>query len=370
MTVTPDWTAVNYMFIQIDETASSSILIDGYFLLSAGEDEGKVPTINDEDYIEGNMIESPDYDNSGVFEAATDTEISRGVSQNAAFNYLTVPAHSPYARGEINNYRKLSGQAISVNDAVFITDGTGGITTGTLYQSDNNNTTNELSKFSGFWTSTAATGANTPGAVSRGIVGGFSSLTVGVYYYLDSTSGDITATPPAPGVGARICVGRAISATEIDTFDREQVGFFCDNVAFNLPAIGNTADTQIVTYFKPLFAELEGWLKICDAAGALCAKSVGTVQYDLTAGAIVKATTVEGDHGTSPSFTDYTNTTTDPCFLVEPSAGANRSSLSIELASSDNTSVTFTVNNVITNGTGSVSGDDVILTVKVWGYTV
>lgn len=63
---------------------------------------------------------------------------------------------------------------------------------------------------------TAAASASATVAVrSKGILSGFSSLTVGARYFL-TASGAVTATPPSGSADALIQVGFAKSATEID----------------------------------------------------------------------------------------------------------------------------------------------------------
>lgn len=50
---------------------------------------------------------------------------------------------------------------------------------------------------------------------NEGVISGFVGLTIGARYYLDTTAGGITATPPSGDGNVVQYVGRAISTTEI-----------------------------------------------------------------------------------------------------------------------------------------------------------
>jgi len=86
VTGTPDWTALNYTFMQVNETGSGSIWISNIWFASDQEDWGKIARVKSNDFLDAGMIQKATATQSGVFEAATDTEIARGVGQNAAFN--------------------------------------------------------------------------------------------------------------------------------------------------------------------------------------------------------------------------------------------------------------------------------------------
>lgn len=96
----------------------------------------------------------------------------------------------------------------STPQAVHISDGTNGLTAGRYYKSDSDNTTDARVKFDGFVKNNVTTG-NKDFLITEGIVEGFTGLTQGRMYYVDTTAGAITLT------NTGVPVGVAISATEI-----------------------------------------------------------------------------------------------------------------------------------------------------------
>lgn len=89
-----------------------------------------------------------------------------------------------------------AGENLSAGDAVYLSDGTGGATTGRWYKADSDNTySSTLAQAVGFTTAAITTGAS--GTIRRGgRVTGLSGLTSGTLYYISATSGAITSTPP------------------------------------------------------------------------------------------------------------------------------------------------------------------------------
>jgi len=77
--------------------------------------------------------------------------------------------------------------------AVFISDGTNGLTAGRYYKGDANNYTDGRKRFDGFVKSNIATAAS-DFIITEGVVDGFSGLTEGEYYYLSTTAGGVTLT--------------------------------------------------------------------------------------------------------------------------------------------------------------------------------
>lgn len=97
---------------------------------------------------------------------------------------------------------------------VYISDGTGGRTSGRVYQSDANDSTNEARFCYGFIKDNVSSGNEI--GVYRGEVSGFSGLTIGSYYYVSDTVGTISATVGTSEVPA----GLAVSATKIDVLQK------------------------------------------------------------------------------------------------------------------------------------------------------
>lgn len=73
------------------------------------------------------------------------------------------------------------------------------------------------------FTSTAAAAAAPVNVCSEGVLGGFSGLTPGARYWLDTTSGAIVSAPPTGAGNNRVQAGYAKSATELH-IHIEQVG--------------------------------------------------------------------------------------------------------------------------------------------------
>lgn len=91
---------------------------------------------------------------------------------------------------------------------VMISDGTNSRTSGRYYKADVDDLTNMGSRFDGFVIQNVTTG-NADFIITAGIVGGFSSLTIGARQYLSTTAGARTET------NTGVEIGVAISATQI-----------------------------------------------------------------------------------------------------------------------------------------------------------
>ncbi len=121
--------------------------------------------------------------------------------------------------GFLNVWTGTAGESLSANDAVYVSDGTGGDsgrTAGRVYKVDPS-VANGLSRhgYIGFVV-TAATVGNPVQVVGAGRMIGFTSLTIGYVYYVDpATPGAITSTKPVTSGQYVVPVGMAISATEI-----------------------------------------------------------------------------------------------------------------------------------------------------------
>lgn len=116
--------------------------------------------------------------------------------------------------------------------AVFISDGTNGLTAGRYYKGDANNYTDGRKRFDGFVKGNIATAA-TDFIISSGLVEGFAGLTPGEYYYLNTTAGGITLTDTG------ILVGIAASATQI-LIHKELKLYACGTDSWNVTANGQT----------------------------------------------------------------------------------------------------------------------------------
>lgn len=103
-----------------------------------------------------------------------------------------------------------AGEALSANDAIYISDGSGGLTAGRAYHADADNTYSSTTPTVGFAVADVAMGA---GGTARGggRMTGFIGLTIGAKYYLSGTSGAITTTAPT---NARF-VGQADSVSSL-----------------------------------------------------------------------------------------------------------------------------------------------------------
>ncbi len=135
---------------------------------------------------------------------------------------------------------------------VYMSDGTNSRTSGRVYQSDANDSTNEARNFFGFIRDNVSTGAAVN--VKRGVVSGFSGLTIGAYYWVTDTVGTISSTHGT----AEICVGMAISATQIDTLQRPTGMSFIQQNTVTKPAKvgGTTTDTSPAIARFALIVEL------------------------------------------------------------------------------------------------------------------
>jgi hypothetical protein len=121
--------------------------------------------------------------------------------------------------GMLNVWSGTAGENLSANEAVYVSDGTGGDsgrTAGRAYKLDPS-VSNGASRhsFIGF-VLTAATTGNPVSVVGAGRMVGFTSLTVGHLYYGDpATPGAVTDTVPTTSGQYVVPVGMAVSTTEL-----------------------------------------------------------------------------------------------------------------------------------------------------------
>lgn len=123
--------------------------------------------------------------------AGSDGTCSTGSTVWTADNIGSVPANS----GNLD-ILGTAGEALTAGQAVYLSDGSGGKTAGTWYKSDATNGYSSTTSVVGM--APASISSATAGTIRiSGTVTGLSSLTVGQPYYLSSTPGTITLTPPA-----------------------------------------------------------------------------------------------------------------------------------------------------------------------------
>ena len=104
-----------------------------------------------------------------------------------------------------------AGEDLAINDAVYMSDGSGSLTAGYWYKTDSDNTySSTAAKQYGFSPAAVVTG-ETGSFVLRGRITGLSSLTAGSVYYASATAGAITSSAPANGLP----LGAADSTTSL-----------------------------------------------------------------------------------------------------------------------------------------------------------
>lgn len=115
----------------------------------------------------------------------------------------SVPSSSPAV-----DITGTAGEPILALANVYLSDGSGGKTAGLWYNADSANAYSSVTPYVGFATLPISTGMS--GVIrTGGSLGGFASLSVGIYYV--GTAGVITSTPPA---NARV-VGQADTTTSL-----------------------------------------------------------------------------------------------------------------------------------------------------------
>jgi hypothetical protein len=121
-------------------------------------------------------------------------------------NVAAVPSGATAQNAEITG---TAGESLTANDAVYLSDGTGGTTAGRWYKTDADAVASSNgAQATGFAVDSISIGST--GTIRRlGQVTGLSGLSPGSLYYASATGGAITATPPT---FARI-LGQADSAT-------------------------------------------------------------------------------------------------------------------------------------------------------------
>lgn len=131
---------------------------------------------------------------------------------------------------------------------VAMSDGTNSKTSGRFYKADADDFTNMLANPIGLVAVNAATPGTSYNVIIGGVVGGFTGLTVGVPYYMDTTAGGITSTVPTSAVV--FMVGRAISTTQI-LLDLKALKSIYATYSFTV-STATTVDTTISLGFSPI----------------------------------------------------------------------------------------------------------------------
>lgn len=132
------------------------------------------------------------------------TENTKGVSPLRLQQFFSHRVNPVLVAGE-----NIDGS--STPELVYVSDGSGGRTSGRVYRADDTTVYDDAINPIGFTYDNVTTGQNI-NVVTTGIISGFSGLTIGANYYLTSTAGTISTTPSSNNVEP---IGRAISETQI-----------------------------------------------------------------------------------------------------------------------------------------------------------
>lgn len=137
--------------------------------------------------------------------AGTDTTCATGTVLWTQDNVAGVPSASGVVDIVIT-----AGENLTINQVIYVSDGSGGKTQGLAYRADNANGYSSLAPIVGIAQATIASGST--GAIrSAGSLSGQSGLVIGTDYYI-GTTGAFTSTRPS--TNARL-IGRADSTTSI-----------------------------------------------------------------------------------------------------------------------------------------------------------
>lgn len=212
---------------------------------------------------------------------------SAGVTQRTLDNVYAVQAASA-VNLEVTG---TAGEALSANDCIYQSDGSGALTAGRWYKADADFVYASLTGVIGFATAAAALGASFTVRLG-GTVDTLAGLVAGSSYFVSATAGSVTATAPT---NARI-VGVAASATTLVIDPHLSAAFLQRLLRIN------AASPYSLT------------LPAADAAGALVSDGAGTVSFSplaqivggrLTATTGVPVTTADASGVTSIFFTPY-----------------------------------------------------------------
>lgn len=124
--------------------------------------------------------------------AGTDTTCATGTTVWTQDGVASVPASS----SSVDIASALAGEALTLNQCVYLSDGSGSKTSGRWYKCDAANTYSSTLPEVGIALATATIG-QTLIVRTSGSVTGLSGLSVGAKYYVSGTVGGITSTAPA-----------------------------------------------------------------------------------------------------------------------------------------------------------------------------
>lgn len=94
----------------------------------------------------------------------------------------------------------VAGENLTLNDCAYLSDGSGGKTTGRWYKADSDLPYGSVNALSTGFVAATVTSGNDCSIQKNGRVSGFSALTAGAKYYISGTAGSITATAPTNAV--------------------------------------------------------------------------------------------------------------------------------------------------------------------------
>lgn len=264
----------------------------------------------------------------------------------------------------------VAGENITVSGdpvPVYISDGTGGRTSGRFYRADANDTTNMAQGSIYFLKQSSTSGSTYP--VFGGIITGFASLTLNRPYFLSDTVGTIDTTPGTTIVP----VGRPISTTILDTISpltmKMVEGALTDVVD---TAAGTTNwDETINLGFYAVYIEVEYYIEGHDSS-ASTAKYYSEWGKALWKGTtIVNTLTIAGGNSISEGVAASTlSSFTTPTDASAPSAGTGGgnsaetlTSLSINALTATGFTFRTTVLSQASGNTGRMRGR-----YRAWGY--
>lgn len=213
-----------------------------------------------------------------------------------------------------------------------------------IYKTDANAGAESTWMFVGFTKDNVSTNG-TGNVIIGGIVDGFSGLTTDQSYYLSDTAGAISSTPSTTNAYK---VARAMSASSILIEKGAKICLV--KPTMSLPSISGTADTTINTPFRPKRISIKGHLYIPDAAGMNATSTVFDHEWDETTskGGIRFIGTGSGEITT---LTRGLFDTAAP--VVSPTAGTNRSSLTLTVNSVTESTAVLRLTNAIVAGSGN-----------------
>lgn len=136
-------------------------------------------------------------------------------------------------------------------------------------------------RFAGVAISAGGEGENVQ-YVKKGKVGGFTGLTRGLLYYASTTAGEVTATPPA--YGSYICLGRAVSSTEIYLDPVVHIKY--DSNINTDPFFATAGANVHISYFTGL-QPLKGVVGLSVENGSILSGSIGFIDGAMDYGSTV-----------------------------------------------------------------------------------